>query len=237
MRKYLILIALIPLMIFGQTPNQDKLITVVGFADLEIEPDIIILGMSAKETENSKKESSTVIMENNISQFLKSIGIKPSNFTLDRYNANTQSIFSSLTKFKLNKTYKIIIDKVNLLDTIIVKCIEYGMDNIYVQRIDHSKIDSLQNVLLVNALKSAKDKAKVIADNMNVALGKVSSVNESFKIVGNKNDYYNYGNNDYRLEDIVVVGYGSQYKGRVGSTISIQKLDLSKTIIAKFEIQ
>lgn len=237
MRKYLILIALIPLMIYGQTPNQDKLITVVGFADLEIEPNIIILGMSAKETENSKKESATVIMENNISQFLKSIGIKPINFTLDRYNANTQYSFSLSTKFKLNKSYKITLDRVNLLDTIIVKCMEYGMDNIHVQRIDHSKIDSLQNVLLVNAIKSAKDKAKLIADNMNVTLGKVSSINESFKIVGNKNDYYNYGNNDYRLEDIVVAGYGSQYKGRVGSTISIQKLDLSKTIIVKYEIQ
>jgi uncharacterized protein YggE len=236
MKKYLILIALIPLMIFGQTSNQDKLITVVGFADLEIEPDIIVLGMSAKETENSKKESSTVIMENNISQFLKSIGINPSNFTLDRFNANTQYSFTSATKFKLNKFYKITVDKVNLLDTIIVKCLEYGMDNIYVQRIDHSKIDSLQNVLLVNALKSAKNKAQIIADNINVKLGKVSSVNESFKIVGSKNDYYNYLNNDFRLED-VVIGYGNESKSRIGSTISIEKLDLSKTIIVKFEIQ
>lgn len=236
MKKYLILIALIPLMIFGQTSNQDKLITVVGFADLEIEPDIIVLGMSAKETENSKKESSTVIMENNISQFLKSIGINPSNFTLDRFNANTQYSFTSATKFKLNKFYKITVDKVNLLDTIIVKCLEYGMDNIYVQRIDHSKIDSLQNVLLVSALKSAKNKAQIIADNINVKLGNASSVNESFKIVGNKNDYYNYLNNDFRLED-VVIGYGYKSKSRIGSTISIEKLNLSKTIIVKFEIQ
>ena len=237
MRKHFILAALIPLMLCAQTPNQDKLITVIGFAELEIEPDIIVLGMSVKETENSKKESSTVIMENNISQFLKSIGIKPSNFNLDRYNANTQYSFSSSTKFKLNKSYKITIDKVNLLDTIIVRCMESGMDNINVQRIDHSKIDSLQNVLLINAIKSAKNKAKLIADNMDVKLGKVSTVNESFKIVGDKNDYNNYLNNDFKLEDIVVVGYGTQYRGRGGSTISIQKLNLSKTIIAKFEIQ
>ena len=57
------------------------------------------------------------------------------------------------------------------------------------------------------------------------------------KIVGGKNDYNNYLNNDFKLEDIVVVGYGTQYRGRGGSTISIQKLNLSKTIIAKFEIQ
>lgn len=237
MRKYLILAALIPLISFGQVSNTDKLITVVGFSDMEIDPDIIVLGMSAKETENSKKESSTLKMENNIKQFLNSVGISPDHFSLDRYNANTQFNFSASTKFKLNKSYKIKINKVNLLDTVIVKCMEYGMDNIYVQRIDHSKVDSLQNVLLVNALTSAKDKAKIIANNMNVTLGKVSSVNETFRIVGNRNDYYNYTNNDYNLEDVAVVGYGGHQKSRVGSTISIQKLYLSKTIIAKFEIQ
>ena len=235
MKKYLILVALMPLMALGQVSKVDKMITVIGFADLEIEPDIIVIGMSAKESENSKKESSTVTMENEIVQFLGTIGIKPDNFILDRYNVNNQYSLSSSTKFKTNKSYKITIDKVNLLDTIIVKCMECGMDNIHVQRIDHSKIDSLQNVLLVNALESAKNKAKLIANNMDVTLGKVNSINESFRIVGNRNDYYT--NNDYRLEEVVVVGYGTQSRGRVGSTISIQKLHLSKTIIAQFEIQ
>ena len=236
MIKHLILTVLImPIMVFGQVSNIENLITVVGFANLEIEPDIIILGMSTKETEKLKKESSTVTMENNITLFLESIGIKPNNFTLDRYDANSPNSLSA-SKFRLIKSYKLTIDKVNLLDTIIIKCVEYGIDNIYVQRIDHSKIDSLQNILLIEALKSAKDKAKVIAENMNITLGKVRSVNESYKIAETKNDYNNYANNDYKLEEIVIFGYGTQLKGRVGSTISVQKLDLSKTIIAKFEI-
>lgn len=239
MRKYLILATLIPLLTFGQIPNQDKFITVVGFADLEIEPDVIVLSMTVKENENSKKESEIVKMENNIFQFLKSIGIKEQNFSLDRYNTNTQYNFSSATKFKLNKSYKIVIDKINLLDTVIIKCMEYGMDNIYVQRIDHSKMDSLQNALLISSLKSAKDKAKVIAETMNVSLGKVYSVNETYQIIGNKNkdDYYNNIYKDYRLEEIPVYNYKVSYSERVGSTISIQKLNLSKTIIANFEIQ
>jgi len=236
MKKYLVLAALMPLMAFGQFANVDKMITVVGFADLEIDPDIIVISMSVRDSENSKKENSTVTMENNIVRFLESIGIKPDNFTLDRYNTNTQSGFFSSTKM-INKSYKITIDKVDLLDTTIVKCMEYGMNNIHVQRVGHSKIDSLQNMLLVNALKSAKDKAKVIADNMDVTLGKANSINENFSIVGNRNDSYNYTNNDFRLvEDVVVVGYGIPKKGTIGA-ISIQKLNLSKTIIAQFEIQ
>jgi len=236
MKKVLtILVALIPLMALGQSTNVDKMITVVGFADLEIEPDIIVIGMSAKESEKSNKKSPTVTMENEITQFLGTIGIEPDKFTLDRYSTNTQyGLFT--TKYNTTKSYKITIHNINLLDTVVVKCMESGMNNIYIQKIDHSKIDSLQNILLVNAIESAKNKAKTIADNMNITLGKVNSVNESFKIVGNRSDYYS--NNDFRLEEVYVVAYGtgSLSRGRAGSTISLQKLNLSKTIIAQFEI-
>ena len=234
MKKYLILTTLMmPLMLLGQaTYNIESVITVVGVAELEVEPNIIVLGMSARETENSKKESSAVTMENNITQFLKSIGIKHDSFTVDKYNTSTK--YGS-SKFRSNKSYQITIDKVSLLDTVVVKCMEYGMDNVYVQRVEHSEADSLQNILLVKAVESAKNKAKVIAENMNVTLGKVSGVNERFETVKARGDYYNHTSNDYKLEEVVVVAYGTS-NSRIGSTISAKKLAFSKTIIAKFEI-
>jgi len=233
MKKYLILFIIIPVLAFGQQPMQDKLITLIGFAEIEIEPDIIVLGMSAKENENSKNESSTAKMENNITSFLSSIGIKPDNFTLDRYNANTRFSFTSSSKFKLTKSYYIVIDKINLLDTIMAKCMEYGMENLFIKKTDHSKMNSLQDSLLVNALTCAKKKAMLIAGTLNANLGKVSSVNETYQIINNIRSDYDF--NNVRLEEVTVVGYGTQSK-RSGSSISIRKLNLSKTIVAKFEL-
>jgi hypothetical protein len=62
-------------------------------------------------------------------------------------------------------------------------------------------------------------------------------VNESYRLVGDRLSNYNDG--FYNLEEIVVTGYGSgRYNaGRAGSTINLEKLHLSKTVIVKYEIK
>ena len=230
MKKYFVLLLVIPFIAFSQQQTRDNLITVMGYAESEVEPDIIVLSMSAKENENSKDESSSAKMENNIMKFLISIGIKAENFTLDRYNANSRYSFTSTTKFKLNKSYKLVFNQVSQLDTIMAKCLESGMENLAIQRLDYSKKDSLENTLLVNALKSAQNKAMIIGKTLSSNVGKVYSVNENQQnsITGFDNDM---------TGSISVVGYGIQAKNRIGSDISIQKIKFSKTILAKFAIE
>ena len=234
MRTIFLLLTLFPIISFGQI-NYENLITVIGSADKEIEPDWVQLGMSAKETENSRKESETVNMENSILDFVVSLGLDSTSFSIDRYSANTKYTYSSSSKFKLEKSYKLKIEKTQLLDTIIAKCFDSGIDNIYVSQIGHSKIDSIQNVVLNEALLSAKTKAKLIATTMEVNLGKIKSVNESYRMINNQPGSYQF--NDYQLEEMVVVGYGVQSKARIGSSLSFQKIQLTKTVIVKYEIQ
>jgi uncharacterized protein YggE len=231
MKKYLLLLTLIPLISFGQVTNE-KTITVIGISEMEIEPDLITLSMTVRETENTKKESDIVNLENKIVKFLTSIGIDKSNFTVNRYAAREQIG----SKFKQDKAYNLIIPKPSLLDTIVAKCIEVGMDNLYVSKIDHSQIETLRNDLLAKALNAAKIKAEIIAKEMDISIGKVSMVNESYKIVGDRQDSYN--NAFYSLEDVVVTGYGVRgvSPARSSSTINIEKLHLSKTVIVKYEI-
>jgi hypothetical protein len=188
--------------------------------------------MTVKETENTKKESDIVNLENKIVKFLASVGIDKGNFTVNRYSAREQTG----SKFKQDKSYSLIIPNPTLLDTIVAKCIEVGMDNLFVSKIDHSQIESLRNELLLKALNSAKTKAEIIAKEMGISLGKVSTVNESFKLVGERQD--NYNNAFYSLEDVYVTGYGvsRSSSGRSSSTINIEKLHLSKTVIVKYEI-
>jgi len=73
MRKYLLLLTLIPLFSFGQVANNEKSITVIGISELEIEPDLITLSMTVRETENVKKESDIVVLENKFVSFLTSL--------------------------------------------------------------------------------------------------------------------------------------------------------------------
>lgn len=235
MRKIIIMLALIPIISFGQIINYEHVITVVGTADMEIEPDWIQLGMTAKETENLKKESDIVTMENSILNFILSLGLDSSSFSIDRYSANTKYNYSSTSKFKLNKSYRLKIENTSFLDTIIAKCFESGMDNINVNQVGHSQIDSIQNIVLHDALISAKTKANLIAKTMDVNLGKVISVNETFRLINNQPGSYQF--NDFNLEEVVVVGYGVQNKARVGSSLSFQKIQITKTVIVKYLIE
>ena len=237
MKMYFLLFTLLPLFCFAQKPDVDNYITVIGISELEIEPDLITISMTAKESENVKKESDLVLMESKILSFITGLGIKKENFIVDRFSANEQFTLSSGSKFKTFKSYKIIIPSALLLDTVVTKCFEAGMQNIYVSKTDHSQIDRLRHELLAKALISAKEKAELISKTMGINLGKVSMVNESYKLVSNQQDSYN--NSFYSLDEIVVTGYGagSARSTRTGSTITLEKLHLSKTVIVKYEIE
>jgi uncharacterized protein YggE len=231
MRKYLLLLAFFPLMCHGQAANE-KAITVIGISEMEIEPDLITLSMTVRETENTKKESDIVNLENKILKFMTSLGIDKSNFTINRYVAREQTG----SKFRQDKAYNLIIPKPALLDTIVSKCIEAGMDNLYVSKIDHSQIETLRNDLLAKSLRAAKAKAEIIAKEMGVSVGKVLMVNESYKIIGERQDYYN--NSVFSMEEVVATGFGARRMStpRTSGTINLEKLHLSKTVIVKYEI-
>lgn len=235
MKKIIFILAFIPMISFGQTTKTDNAITVVGIAEKEIEPDWLILGMSTKETENIKKKSEIVTMENSILSFIISLGLDSSSFSIDRYSANTKHSYSASSKYKLSKSYRLKIDDIALLDTIIAKCLESDMDNVYVNQIGHSQIDSIQNQVLVDALKSARLKADIISKTMGITLSKVISVNETYHVINNNIGSYQF--DDYRLESVVVTAYGAQRKGRAGSSLSFQKIQLKKTVIVKYEIE
>jgi len=236
MRKYILLLSLLPLFCFGQTDNNDKTITVIGISEMEIEPDLITISMTAKETENVKKESDLVTAEKKLLNFITSLGIDKEDFFIDRFYARELSTLTGTTKFKQSKTYKLVIPKASLLDTIVAKCFEAGMENVFVTKVDHSKMDSLRNDLLAQALYSAKNKAEIIANNIGSPLGKVISVNESYQLVGNQQNWYD--NGVFALNEIALTGYtsGISRSTRVGSSITFEKIHLSKTIIVKFEI-
>lgn len=235
MKKILILAAFIPCISFSQVSNNDKFITVVGIAEMEIEPDLITLSMTSNETESAKKESPSIIKENQLVKFITSLGIKKEKFSIKRFYANEQFTLGSSTRFKQIKNYELEISKASILDTIITKCFEIGMDNISVSKIEHSKIDSLRNTLLPQALNSAKEKAESIAKNIGVSLGKVINVNESYQLVNNNLNSYN--DQVFAFNEIALTGYARGYRSSgINSTITFENIHLTKTVIVKFEI-
>ena len=231
MKNLIILCLLASMLSFAQNPVNEKLMIVSGYAETEVEPDLLVLSMSQKETENLKDESSVVKAENDISRFLTAIGINKECFTVDKYNVNSKINFIS-SRLKVNKSYKIVLKKINLMDTVVGKCMEVGMQNLYVAKTEYSKSDSLQNDLLIRATKAAKRKAETIAKTLNLNQIKLFNFLETNPNNGMGNFYSN-----PQLDEVAVVGYGTQAKTRAGSSLTLSKLFFSKTISARFEFQ
>ena len=83
MKKILFIVFFLPLLAYGQVNTETNTITVIGISEKYVEPDIAILNLSASETENINKESVMVDMENNLKEFLISLG-QPEELFLNR---------------------------------------------------------------------------------------------------------------------------------------------------------
>jgi uncharacterized protein YggE len=166
-----------------------------------------------------------VNMENQIIQFLDKIGIDRKNFTIERLYFAEPAGWSN--KVRLEKNYQLIVDRPALLDTIIVQCMKLGMDNITIRQTRHSRIDSLQNVLLANAAANAKIKAALIAAGLNVKPGRVVEAYENRQLYARTAENY--------AGDAIM--YGVMAKERISSSLQVEKIHLTKSVIVKFAIE
>jgi uncharacterized protein YggE len=219
---------LFPTLLFSQGTSKEHYIVVNGYSEMEVPPNRLILSLSVSNNENLKKESSSVNMENNIVKFLQSIGIAKENFTVDKFSMSDPNIISSKTAIK--KDYHLVLDKPSLLDTIVVQCMRLGIDYIYIKEIKHTRMDSLQNILIIRAVNNAKSKAQLIANQLNLNLGKAIEISEDYRIFSSLN-------NNFSDETPFPKVYSSVMKAeRISSNIEVDNIFLSKTLYVKFEI-
>lgn len=235
MRKIIIASLLFSLttLILGQSSNSNY-ITVVGSAEKDIDPNWIVLTMKTKETESTKKDSEVVEAEIKITQFLESLGLDPELLTIDSYSASSGNLSSS-SKFRLSKSYKLRINDVTKLDTIVDLCFRSGMKDVYVLEAGHTKVETYLDELLIEAAKSAHKKALLLAETLNCKLGAVYSIDERYQINRHSTSYDYLG--EYTLDEVIVTGYGGTSRQRVGSTVGFRKIKLSKTVIVKYNIE
>jgi uncharacterized protein YggE len=234
MKTIVLLLSLLPSVLLSQDLKNENLVTVIGFSESEVEPDWVTITMNTQETENVKKESEIVKAENELLSFFTSLGIDSKDFIISNYSASTSALTAS-TKYRLSKSYELKLRDISLLDTIIDKCFESEMNNIMISEVGHSEIKMLQEKSLILAIQDAKRKAEILASELGFKLGKVFSVNERYSIVGNQS--YNNNIGFYGLEEVVVRGYGSGVSSRIGSSLTLNKIKLSKTVIVQYEME
>ncbi len=175
-----------------QSTSSKPSIEVTGSAELEITPDEIYVSVTLKEFLIDKKKQSIAGIEKEF----KSI---TSDLKIDNKLISLQSVYGQFEyDYKTNKrgeflnakTYLIKfadLEKYNQLVTMLDK---KGIENVYIQSTNHSKIEEYRTQVKVEALKAAQQKAAVLLNAISKKVGEVQLIRERDNSMGYQQPMY-----------------------------------------------
>ena len=232
MKKIIIILALLPLVAFGQKNFLDQpYIEVTGTMEMEIVPDEIYINITINEKD--KRDKTVEQQEKLMIQKLKIAGVNvDENLSVKDFSGDYSKYFLRKNEVVKYKKYELLIHKTELLPLIFKALDEINISNVSVDRTDHSDLENLRREAKLKALKIAKEKASEYALAIDQTIGRALYIQES-----NINSYNNYEYN--QLNEVVVVGYGSKRKDDKESFQNIQfsKINITAKVLVRFELK
>lgn len=225
----------------AQTSTEPKpYIEVQGTAELEIVPDEIYMSITLKERPDSKEKYTIEEQEEKLKAAITELKIPLENLVLS--NANADYIAVKLKKKDVvSKTqYLLKVVTAEEVARVFNKLYELKIEDAYISKVSHSKIEEYKKTVKVDAMKAAKNKADYLLGAIDQKTGKALIVKEipynisENEIAANVVRYGSYsGGLDLYQEDYRLSSDDKSFK----SVIEFKKIKLQAAIYAKFEIQ
>jgi len=169
-----------------QNSNELRTIEVKGSAEMEVEPDeiLLIIGIQEyweeefeknKKPEDYKTKVPLAIIEDDVIKKLRQAGIEKESVKVRNVGnywrqQGKEFLFSKQLEVELNEFSKIN-DLIDLLDA-------KGIRNLNIGELRNSEIERFKNKVKINALKNAREKAKVLVESLGEELGEVITIKE-----------------------------------------------------------
>jgi uncharacterized protein YggE len=179
---------LFPLLAQQQTdPQKVRTIEVTGSAEMEISPDEIYLSVTLKEFTRDKVKVTLDEVDKQFRKTLDELKIDMKDVTLESANAYYDWDYwkGRPGEFFASKTYLIKLSDLAKYNQLMSKMDSKGIQNAYLQRTDHSKIEEYRKQVKVQALKAAKEKAQLLLESIGEHAGEVIFIREI-----NQGNYY-----------------------------------------------
>lgn len=183
--KKLLLIATILISscaVFAQADNQPKgrTIEVTGSAELEVAPDEVYLNVTLREYMKDKNKVSLTEIDKEFKKVLADAKIDLKDVAIEGASGYYDYEYwrNRKTDFLAAKTYSIKLPNLDKYNELMEKMGNKGIENAYLQRTDNSKIETYRQQVKINALKAAKEKAKLMLESIGEQLGEVQLIRE-----------------------------------------------------------
>jgi len=154
-----------------------KKIVVTGSSEMEVDPDEIYVNFVLREYQNSKKEK--VGIETIKKEFLEACsksGILKEHIRVDGMAGNAYSDWYIRKKkqepdFIANITYVIKFSSTKMIDDLIPRLNDNAVLNMYISKMDHSKMETFRKDVKIKATQAAKEKALYLSQSIGEKLG------------------------------------------------------------------
>jgi uncharacterized protein YggE len=231
MKNLFTFLLLIPCLSLAQS-DSIRHIVVYGESNIEIEPDRIELTIIFTETENLRKENELQLKENELKSLIKTHNIGLDKLSVDYLAATSQINYykTSSNKFMVSKTFKLQLDKIELVDTLIRELFEIGANSVTVSNLDSDKLEDVKLDAIKNALERANKKAEAMVANMGLGLGQIVQMTELIPSVDN--NVYNGINVNKGIR-----AYGVNDAISIDNSIGVRKITVRFQVKVKYEIK
>lgn len=168
----------------GKTETPKK-IEVTGSAELEFVPDEIYMTFTLKEYLDAARQK--VKLETIKTSFLtlcKNAGIADSNISIVNYSGNERWDYYWYSRrkkepdFMASASYAIKVSSPDKLDKIVSEMNENAIDNFYISKTSHSKIEQFRKDVKTKALIASRNKAEYLAKSVDEEIGEALLIQE-----------------------------------------------------------
>ncbi len=174
-RAIILLVALcLGSMAYAQQNNEQSLVQVVGYSEVELSPDLFTLSIRITERD-SKGKISVESQTREMIKALKGAGIDTdkdlslSNNSIDYYRRGT-SLATTLYELKLHSTTE--------LNAAFRALEPLGLSEVEITSATYSRIEELRGELRRKAIINARDKAKELAEAIGQGIGSCTQIND-----------------------------------------------------------
>ena len=237
MLKFTLAFVLSTIIALGQTSSNKieevPYIEVTGISELEVIPDEIYIGIIIREKYVNKVKISIEEQEALLLNALKQLNLDLTNLSLTDANSNYVRIRWQKNDVLTKKEYSLKVSNANEVSQVLNELEKIEINEAFISKVNHSKIDSLKKEVRIHAIRSAKEKANYLLKEIGEETGK--------PIIISENKLNNYaGGIEMDLKSLPGVVGSNDYMTKMKAEdtyLQFQKIKLVSNIYVKFSIK
>ena len=235
MKKLLvILLPLISVASYSQNGTKNfidqNFIEVTGKAEMKIVPNEIYLKILLNQKDFKGKKNFDEV-EKSMAEKLTEIGIDISKkLEIKDMTSNFQNYWLKNSSINSIKEYQLNVKNAKTAGYVYKELESLGISNITIVRIEHSGIEKFRKEVKINAIKAAKEKAKLLTNAIGQNVGNAIYIQE----LNNQN--YKALQGAAGGSSFVVRRYSNEFDKEKKTEIEFEKIKLEYSILIRFEI-